>query len=138
MDILLPYCNNAMFSLLFRFYQNSILSRFIVLSLDVLSSCLSLVIAITFRFGFNLDAAQNIIDFQALTLIILCYLLSFLLVGSHKGIIRHTSVEDIRKVFKQAISHYNQHNRDRHWRLSSLRRPLVLVALHIPAAGSTG
>ena len=95
----MPYCNNAMFSLLFRFYQNSILSRFIVLSLDVLSSCLSLVIAITFRFGFNLDAAQNIIDFQALTLIILCYLLSFLLVGSHKGIIRHTSVEDIRKVF---------------------------------------
>ena len=87
-----------MIKLLFSFYQNRFLSRFFVLLIDVLATGLSLVIAITFRFGFNLDAAQNIINFQTLTVVLLFYLISFLSLGSYKGIIRHTSVEDIKKV----------------------------------------
>ena len=87
-----------MIKLLFSFYQNRFLSRFLVLLIDVLATGLSLVIAITFRFGFNLDAAQNIINFQTLIVVLLFYLISFLSLGSYKGIIRHTSVEDIKKV----------------------------------------
>ncbi len=87
-----------MFKSLFRFYQNRFLSRFLVLLIDVLATGLSLVIAIMFRFGFNLDAAQNLINFQTLTVVLLFYTTSFLTLGSYKGIIRHTSVEDIKKV----------------------------------------
>ena len=76
-----------MIKLLFSFYQNRFLSRFLVLLIDVLATCLSLVIAITFRFGFNLDAAHNIINFQTLIVVLLFYLISFLSLGSYKDAI---------------------------------------------------
>ncbi|NVK51716.1 MAG: polysaccharide biosynthesis protein [Flavobacteriaceae bacterium] len=85
-----------------RKYFLKILSRYaskwIVLVFDLALVCLSFVFAYVVRFNasFNFDK-QTLI--QQLPFIITVSLLSFLLVGSYKGIVRHTGIRDVFNVF---------------------------------------
>ena len=88
-----------MIQVLLRFYQDKFLSRWTVFSFDAAATFIALVFAIGLRFNFSVDEAQRILNVYSFSAVLLLYGLSFLIIGSHKGILRHTSLEDVRNVF---------------------------------------
>ncbi|MEN8124014.1 MAG: nucleoside-diphosphate sugar epimerase/dehydratase [Bacteroidota bacterium] len=73
-------------------------SRWIVLLIDISISMQAFFLAYLIRFNFTLNFGQH--DFIGnLPLIISVSLISFLLVGSYKGIVRHTGIKDAVQVF---------------------------------------
>jgi FlaA1/EpsC-like NDP-sugar epimerase len=92
-----------MFTFLLKFYQNRFLSRWTVLFLDLFATLLALIIAIAFRFSFQYDEAQRVLNFYSFTGVLSIYLVAYLYVGSHKGILRHTSVADVKNVFRASM-----------------------------------
>ena len=92
-----------MFKYLLKFYQNRFLSRWTVLFFDMAATFIAIILAIAFRFNFNVDQAQRVLNVYSFSAVLFIYLAAFLLVGSHKGILRHTSLDDVRNVFKAAI-----------------------------------
>ena len=93
-----------MFKFLLKFYQNRFLSRWTVLFFDVAATFLAIIVAIAFRFNFSVDEAQRVLNVYSFSGILLIYLASFLIVGSHKGILRHTSLDDVKNVFKASLA----------------------------------
>jgi FlaA1/EpsC-like NDP-sugar epimerase len=77
---------------------NKYASKWLVLGFDVLLVCISFVLAYSIRFNisFNFNIDSFIVQ---LPLVCIAALLSFLLVGSYKGIIRHTGTRDAFNVF---------------------------------------
>ncbi|WP_298780310.1 nucleoside-diphosphate sugar epimerase/dehydratase [uncultured Polaribacter sp.] len=77
---------------------NKYASKWVVLFVDLLLMCISFIIAYSIRFNITLD-----FDFSSLKeqipFIIIVSLFSFLIVGSYKGIIRHTGTKDAFNVF---------------------------------------
>ena len=92
-----------MFRILLTFYQNRFLSRWTVLLFDLSASFLAICVAIAFRFSFQFEEAQRVLHLHSFIGILLVYLCAFLIVGSHKGILRHTSVADVKNVFKASL-----------------------------------
>ncbi|WP_347174837.1 polysaccharide biosynthesis protein [Polaribacter uvawellassae] len=80
---------------------NRYASKWLVLIIDIISVSISFVFAYFVRFNasFNFDT-QNLI--LQIPLIIILSLISFLIVGSYKGIIRHTGTRDVFNVFLAA------------------------------------
>ncbi|MCG1036548.1 polysaccharide biosynthesis protein [Polaribacter sargassicola] len=77
---------------------NKYASKWIVLFIDIVLVLLSYVIAYSIRF--NISFNFNTFNFtQQLPLVIFVSIFSFLLVGSYKGVIRHTGVKDAFNVF---------------------------------------
>ena len=73
-------------------------SRWLVLIIDVFLVSISFILAYFVRFNASFDFdAQNLIS--QIPLIITLSLLSFLLIGSYKGVIRHTGTRDVFNVF---------------------------------------
>ncbi|AUC85227.1 polysaccharide biosynthesis protein [Polaribacter sp. ALD11] len=77
---------------------NKYASKWIVLFIDVLIVCISFIIAYAIRFNISLNFDVSSLKEQVPVVIILS-LVSFLLVGSYKGIIRHTGTKDAFNVF---------------------------------------
>ncbi|EAR12276.1 putative capsular polysaccharide biosynthesis protein [Polaribacter irgensii 23-P] len=77
---------------------NKYASKWVVLGFDILLVCFAFITAYAIRFNlsFNFDATSIK---EQLLLVIGASLISFLLVGSYKGIIRHTGTKDIFNVF---------------------------------------
>ena len=73
-------------------------SKWVVLLIDVLLICLSFIVAYTVKFNASFNFDTTSFSYQ-IPFIILIALISFLLVGSHKGIIRHTGTRDAFNVF---------------------------------------
>ena len=73
-------------------------SKWFVLFIDVLLLCLCFVIAYSIQFNasLNFDFSKLLLQMPVIFIVGLC---SFLLVGSYKGIIRHTGVKDAFNVF---------------------------------------
>ena len=73
-------------------------SRWLVLLIDVFSITISFVVAYFVRFNasFNFEVDNLLLQ---IPVIIFLSLISFLLVGSYKGIIRHTGTRDVFNVF---------------------------------------
>lgn len=73
-------------------------SKWVVLVIDVFLICFSFIVAYAIRFNisFNFDTSNLI---NQLPIIAIISLGSFLLVGSYKGIIRHTGTKDVFNVF---------------------------------------
>ena len=92
-----------MIQALLRFYQDKFLSRWTVFSFDAAATFIALVLAIGLRFNFSVDEAHRILNVYSFSAVLLLYGLSFLIIGSHKGILRHTSLEDVRNVFQAAL-----------------------------------
>ena len=87
-----------MFKRFFLRKINRYASRWIVLVIDIISVSLSFIFAYFVRFNasFNFEAQYLIIQ---LPLIIVLSFISFLIVGSYKGVIRHTGTRDVFNVF---------------------------------------
>ena len=82
--------------------NNSVTSRWIVLLIDISIVLQSFFIAYIVRFNFTLDFGGHHFLYQ-LPLIALVALISFLIVGSYKGIVRYTGTRDAYNVFLSAL-----------------------------------
>jgi FlaA1/EpsC-like NDP-sugar epimerase len=77
---------------------NKYASKWIVLFIDVLLVCISFIFAYFIRFNASFDFDIQHLYYQ-IPLVIFISLISFLIVGSYKGIIRHTGIRDVFNVF---------------------------------------
>lgn len=77
---------------------NKYASKWVVLCIDVLLVCFSFIVAYTIRFNVSLDFNMSNFKIQ-LPIVALISLISFLFVGSYKGVIRHTGTKDAFNVF---------------------------------------
>ena len=73
-------------------------SKWLVLTIDIAIMALSFVLSYIVRFNltFNFDVEKLLVQLPWVCLIALC---SFLMVGSYKGIVRHTGVRDVYNIF---------------------------------------
>ena len=73
-------------------------SKWLVLAIDVGIVCLSFVLSYFVRFNLTFDfAVENLLT--QVPLIATVALFSFLIVGSYKGVIRHTGIKDVYNIF---------------------------------------
>ena len=89
-----------MITLLLRLYRDRFISRWIVLFFDVTATLLALIVSIAIRFNFSVDQAQRVLNLSSIISVLAIYSVAYLFIGSHKGILRHTSLEDVKKVLK--------------------------------------
>jgi FlaA1/EpsC-like NDP-sugar epimerase len=89
-----------MINLLLRFYRDRFLSRWTVLLFDVITTLLALIASIAFRFNFSVDQAQRVLNLPSFIGVLAIYTFGYIAIGSHKGILRHTSLDDVKKVLK--------------------------------------
>ena len=93
-----------MFTLLLRFYRDRFLSRWTVLFFDVTATFIALIASVAIRFNFSVDAAQRVLNIYSFTGVLALYCVGFILIGSYKGILRHTSLDDVKNVLKASTS----------------------------------
>ena len=77
---------------------NKYASRWLVLCIDVFLVCFSFILSYIIRFDISFDFNTENFFYQ-LPLVFIISLVSFLFVGSYKGIIRHTGTKDAFNVF---------------------------------------
>lgn len=77
---------------------NKYASKWVVLFIDLFLMCISFIVAYAIRFNITLDFDFSNLKTQ-LPVVVVVSLFSFLLVGSYKGIIRHTGTKDAFNVF---------------------------------------
>ena len=77
---------------------NKYASRWLVLCIDVFLVCFSFILSYIIRFDFSFDFKIERF-YNQLPLVFIVALVSFLFVGSYKGIIRHTGTKDVFNVF---------------------------------------
>lgn len=92
-----------MFNLLLRFYRDRFLSRWTVLFFDASVTLMALIVSIAIRFNFSVDQAQRVLNLPSFIGVIVIYTLAFLASGSHKGILRHTSLDDVKRVLRGTL-----------------------------------
>ena len=92
-----------MFKALVKFYQDRFLSRWTVLFIDAAATLLALIVSIGIRFNFNLDEAQRALDRFSFISVLAIYVTAYFVFGSYKGILRHTSLDDVKNVFKSSL-----------------------------------
>lgn len=73
-------------------------SKWLVLAIDLIVVSLSFVLSYLIRFNLTLDFEVEKLLVQ-LPLIVFVSLLSFIIVGSYKGVVRHTGVRDVYNIF---------------------------------------
>ncbi len=73
-------------------------SKWLVLAIDLVVVALSFVLSYLIRFNLTLDFDVTKLLVQ-LPIVIVMALISFLVVGSYKGVIRHTGVRDVYNIF---------------------------------------
>ncbi len=82
--------------------SNIYTSKWIVLSIDVLIVLQSFVIANAIFYNFKIYLFSSFIFYQ-LPFIFIFTIISFLIIGSYKGIVRHTSIDDAFNIFKSTM-----------------------------------
>ncbi len=87
-----------MIKIFFLKFLNKYASRWVVLFVDVFLMCIGFIFAYTIRFNISFDFETTNL-FHQIPLVVIASLFSFLLVGSYKGIIRHTGTKDVINVF---------------------------------------
>ena len=87
-----------MIKIFFLKFLNKYASRWVVLFVDVFLMCMGFIFAYTIRFNISFDFETTNL-FHQIPLVVIVSLFSFLLVGSYKGIIRHTGTKDVINVF---------------------------------------
>jgi len=78
---------------LLRFLTKYNTPRWMVLLIDIYLVCNTFVLAYLIRFNFKLNFEKSQLFFQA-PIIAIAALVSFLTVGSYKGVVRRTGVKD--------------------------------------------
>ncbi len=91
-----------MLRLLLKKYHNRFLSRWTVFIIDLIVSGIAFIIAIGLRFNFSITPVRAHLQLNDSAFLLVIYALGILIVGSHKGILRHTSLEDVTNVIKSS------------------------------------
>ena len=73
-------------------------SKWLVLSIDLFLVCIAFILTYLIRFDIRFDFEASVLVPQ-LVLVILAAVFSFLLIGSYKGVVRHTGTRDVFNVF---------------------------------------
>ncbi len=73
-------------------------SKWLVLSIDVLITIFNFLLAYVIRFGIGLNLEASNLLYQ-LPIVAVLAVLSFLLIGSYKGVVRHTGMRDAYNLF---------------------------------------
>lgn len=93
-----------MIKILKKFNENFI-SKWLILLMDIFIVGISYLISTAFRYNFDLTYLDPSLFKYHLLFVLFIRTLVFLTLGSYKGIIRHSSIEDIKVLFKaSAIS----------------------------------
>ncbi|MFH6603624.1 polysaccharide biosynthesis protein [Maribacter algicola] len=77
---------------------NRYASKWLVLIIDIISSCIAFVLAYCIRFNLSFDFDVEKLYIQ-LPVVAIISAIAFLIVGSYKGVVRHTGVRDVYNVF---------------------------------------
>ena len=77
---------------------NKYASRWIVFAIDIFLICFSFILAYSIRFDISFNFDSSILIPQIIIVSIIAAI-SFLLIGSYKGVIRHTGTKDVFNVF---------------------------------------
>ncbi|MDT0607826.1 polysaccharide biosynthesis protein [Croceitalea rosinachiae] len=73
-------------------------SKWLVLAIDVVIVCMAFVLSYFVRFNLTFDfAVENL--YMQVPLVAIVALFSFLIIGSYKGVIRHTGIKDVYNIF---------------------------------------
>jgi FlaA1/EpsC-like NDP-sugar epimerase len=93
-----------MFTRLLRLYRDRFLSRWTVLFFDLTATLIALIASIAIRFNFSVDSAQRVLNIYSFTGVLVLYCFGYILIGGYKGILRHTSLDDVKNVLKASTS----------------------------------
>jgi FlaA1/EpsC-like NDP-sugar epimerase len=86
--------------LIVRLFQNlRILPRWVIIIIDLLVIAFSTFIGYSLRFNFNVQDIARGSNMYGILLFVVCGLLSILITGSYKGIVRYTGLEDGVRIF---------------------------------------
>lgn len=77
---------------------NRYASKWLVLAIDVVIISLAFILAYCIRFNLSFDFEVDKLFFQ-LPVVALISTISFLIIGSYKGVVRHTGVRDVYNIF---------------------------------------
>lgn len=81
-------------------YSNRFVSGYLILALDIFIVIVSFIVAYLIRFNFDTSEVQNWRLSTFLPIITALSIFAFLLSRSYVGIIRHTSTDDVIRIFK--------------------------------------
>lgn len=84
-------------------YTERFVSKWLILIMDIFIISISFVFSTTIRFNFELTYTDPQLFKYHLLLVILVRLSSFLYLNTFSGIIRHTSIEDAKLLFKSVV-----------------------------------
>ena len=73
-------------------------SKWLVLAIDLVVVAISFILSYFIRFNltFNFDVNKLLVQ---LPVVVAIALISFLIIGSYKGVVRHTGVRDVYNIF---------------------------------------
>ena len=77
---------------------NKYASKWVVFVIDILLICFSFIVAYSIRFDISFNFDTSILISQLVVIVVIAAI-SFLIIGSYKGIIRHTGTKDVFNVF---------------------------------------
>ncbi|MBT1705352.1 polysaccharide biosynthesis protein [Chryseosolibacter indicus] len=87
------------YSVIKWFYSLSILPRWVIILIDILFLAFSTVLAYLLRFNFVIEDIIKNHFFSGLILSIACGAISIIFLGSYKGIVRYTGIQDGVRIF---------------------------------------
>lgn len=87
-----------------RGYTGKFVSRWLILLMDVIVSAISFILATFIRFNFELTYVDMSLFKYHLALVIAVRACCFFVAKTHRGIVRHTSLEDGLSLFKAVFS----------------------------------
>ncbi|MEO5599411.1 MAG: nucleoside-diphosphate sugar epimerase/dehydratase [Cyclobacteriaceae bacterium] len=91
------------YSVIKWFYNLNFLSRWVIIIIDLSFIAFSTAIAYLLRFNFDFDEIQDNHFLSGIILSVACGLISIMALGSYKGIIRYTGIQDGARIFFMLI-----------------------------------
>ena len=73
--------------------------RWVIISMDVFLSLLSVILSFLLRYNFRTEAIINELFIRGIVITVLLYLVSFIITKSYKEVIRHTTFRSVLKIF---------------------------------------
>jgi FlaA1/EpsC-like NDP-sugar epimerase len=84
-------------------FNDKFVSKWLILTMDIFIAGFSFLFSTTFRFNFDLTYLNPSLFKYHLLCVIVIRVVIFIILGSYKGIIRHSSLEDIKVLFKASF-----------------------------------
>ncbi len=86
------------------FFAKNAIPRWIIFTIDIIICVLSVLLAFLLRFNFSIPYEERITIPSILGYVILIRAISFIIFRTYSGIVRHTSSQDIIKIFLAVLS----------------------------------